>query len=174
MASDEQFMSSPNSVSNTHSRVTDEYSRTNDDMEDDERMVEELLIPSSPMATYPTPSPSAHHCMSSNFYAPPASPTYFTTCMYPAPPAMSEPAPSLFTSTDPFYMAQVQAAQNNYSSSQQSVFAQSGCPSQGSPFIRQQQFYPHNRRETHGYIHSNPPSLTLDTHTLFAQTSAAF
>lgn len=170
MASDQQFMANSNSVLSASTRVTDEYSRNSDDMEDDERMVEELLIPSSPMSIYPTPS---HHYMSSNSYAPPGSPPYFTTGMHSTHPPVSEQGSSLFTSTDPFYMAQAQAAQN-YSSSQQSVFAQSGNPSQASPFIRQQQFYQHNRRENHGYIHPNPPSLTLDTHTFFAQTSAAF
>ncbi|KAJ6567266.1 hypothetical protein DFH09DRAFT_832766, partial [Mycena vulgaris] len=100
-------------------RNTEDHFR--DEMEEDERMVEDLLIPTSPMS----PKQQQH---SGAGRAQQSSPTY---------PA-SEAAPSLFTTTDPFYMAQLQAAQNYVAPP--SVFSQAAFPSQQSPFMMHSNF----------------------------------
>ncbi|KAF8966467.1 hypothetical protein BDZ97DRAFT_1756606 [Flammula alnicola] len=153
-----------------------------DDMEEDERMVEELLIPSSPMpsgsgsnsshfasssssssnfsyqsssssssSSYPSPASS------STFQAPPPTPSspYPSSAYPPSSSSIStsnsncpssynynynDPSPSspssnasLFTTTDPFYIAQLQASQAPQQQ-QYSGFAQHGRAAPGSPF----------------------------------------
>ncbi|KAJ7937422.1 hypothetical protein B0H13DRAFT_1483941, partial [Mycena leptocephala] len=94
-------------------RSTDEHSH--DEMEEDERMVEDLLIPNSPMPVSPKQqSPAAGRTQQQS-------------------PATESPQ-SLFATTDPFYIAQLQAAQN-YGVSPPSVFSQAAFPSQQSPFM---------------------------------------
>ncbi|TFK43044.1 hypothetical protein BDQ12DRAFT_661782 [Crucibulum laeve] len=177
-----QMMPAAASISSSSSsswRGADEFPSRNagDDMEEDERMVEELLMPSSPMSNA-TPS---NFLFSQQIPPSPISP--LTSYPYPssssvAPSAYSaESSQSLFTTTDPFYMAQLQASQNY--SSPQSVFSQTGRPTQTSPFMKQQaaastQSYPISHRDNHGYMHSNAPPLSLDTHAMFARTGAAF
>ncbi|KAJ7638463.1 hypothetical protein FB45DRAFT_1054749 [Roridomyces roridus] len=107
-----------------------EQSTRRDDVDEDERMVEDLLIPTSPVSPKQTASKQS-------------SPT------------------DVFTSTDPFYMAQVQAAQN-YSVSPPSVFSQTAFPSQQSPFLL------HGR---HNLAH-NP--LAMDAHALLVAASSSF
>ena len=157
----------------TSRRYTDENWRDGD--EEDERMVEDILIPSLPVSANPTTSqfslPPQHASTKSqssihNAFPPSTSSQSFGT--YPA-----EPSPSLFTSTDPFYIAQVQATQN-HNTSFPSIFSQTGRPTQQSPFLTQQQHYQSQRRDNHGYIPSTPVSLALDPHSLFVRTSAAF
>ncbi|KAK0467887.1 uncharacterized protein EV420DRAFT_1501783 [Desarmillaria tabescens] len=98
-------------------RQTDEVMRDSDELED-ERMVEDLLLPSSPI--------SASH------YAVPSQPR---------PQHKSQnSSESTFTTTDPFYMAQLQAMQ--YNSPPPSVFSQLGRPAQQSPFMQPQQSHP--------------------------------
>lgn len=140
-----------------------------DEMEDDERMVEDLLIPSSPAS--PNSAPTQYSLP--HQYSPPSgshSHMHSGSSFSGAQP--NEPSPSLFTSTDPFYMAQLQATQN-YSTAPR-YFTETTCTSSQSPFlIQQQQAYQlQQRRENHGYIHPASPGLSLDTHSLFMATAA--
>ena len=126
-----------------------------DDMEEDERMVEELLIPSSPLTAsnphisnpFPSTSSATYLSTTSSFQGPiPTSPhTQTAFASYGSDTSPSSPSSSQFTTTDPFYIAQLQASQtfsnngnlnlNSSSGNQQpSVFAQNGRLSQGSPF----------------------------------------
>ncbi|KAF9042590.1 hypothetical protein BDZ89DRAFT_1059812, partial [Hymenopellis radicata] len=122
----------------THRRQSaDDFMRDSDEMED-ERMVEDLLVPSSPGGGK-TRKPASDS--------------------------------SLFTSTDPFYIAQLQAMQHN--SSPQSVFTQFGRPSQHSPFQnasqqQQQQCFQQSRDSFASQ------SISIDTHSYLFATSAAF
>ncbi|KAJ7067917.1 hypothetical protein C8F01DRAFT_1078604 [Mycena amicta] len=112
-----------------------------DEMDEDERMVEDLLMPKSPMSAMPqTPTHKAQQ----------GSATY----------SSMDASPSLFTSTDPFYIAQLQAAQN-YGLSHQSVFTQPAFPSTPSPFFLQ--------RPNHAQ-----PALSLDPHPLLVGTASTF
>jgi len=127
----------------------------NDSMEEDEQIVEaHLLSSSSPM--------SANSASSQFLTSSPRSisqhPSYMTT----------EPPSSSFTTTDPFYVAQAQAAQNY----PQSPFSQYGHPSQQSPFMIKQQS-PSQYNDSFN-CHTAPPHLSLDTHTLFMATAATF
>ncbi|KAJ7477130.1 hypothetical protein B0H11DRAFT_1633087, partial [Mycena galericulata] len=104
------------------SRHSDPTSRRNsedhfrDETDEDERMVEDLLIPTSPMSPKQPTVAAGRSQQSSSTYP------------------SSDPTSSLFTTTDPFYMAQLQAAQN-YGVSPPSVFSQAAFPSQQSPFV---------------------------------------
>lgn len=92
-----------------------------DEMDEDEAMVEDLLTPSSPGGAS-VPMPAYAHQQSSA-----RSQTYggYT----------ESPSSSLFTSTDPFYIAQMQALQNPQHRTN-SAFAQAGRPSEYSPFLQ--------------------------------------
>ncbi|KAF8911917.1 hypothetical protein CPB85DRAFT_638896 [Mucidula mucida] len=115
----------------------DEFMRDSDDMED-ERMVEDLLVPSSPGGSKTRKSASDS---------------------------------SLFTSTDPFYIAQLQAMQQN--APPQSVFTQFGRPSQHSPFQNaQQQQQQQCFQQPRDSFASQ--SISIDTHSYLFATSAAF
>ncbi|KAG7096580.1 hypothetical protein E1B28_003999 [Marasmius oreades] len=134
-------------------RNSEDVSRELDDVED-ERMVEDILVPSSPapagapiFSTQPLSRTSRSH--SSAIPLSPSSPTFVSDT-------------SSFTSTDPFYLAQLQAMQTTASPS--SVFTQLGRPSQQSPFVNQQQ-----RFEPFGYS----SSISLETRNMFATTSVA-
>ncbi|KAJ7283400.1 hypothetical protein C8J57DRAFT_1120892 [Mycena rebaudengoi] len=117
-------------------RHSDSTSRRNseDHEMEDERMVEDLLIPTSPMSANPSTA-SAHFSI-------PQSSTGRTQNSPPKYPSY-EPTPSLFTTTDPFYIEQLQAAQN-YSAAPPSMFSQAAFPSQQSPFIHSSNFQRHN------------------------------
>ncbi|KAJ6516284.1 hypothetical protein C8R45DRAFT_959599 [Mycena sanguinolenta] len=116
-----------------------------DEMEEDERMVEDLLIPTSPMSS---PMSAKPHTPQSQQTSP----------TYPA-----SPETSLFTTTDPFYIAQSQAAQH-YGVSPPSVFSQAAFPSQQSPFFIHSNFQPRPAQ--------NP--LSLDTHSLLMAATSSF
>lgn len=106
-----------------------------DDIEQDERSVEDLLIPSPPSSaplfgsqigsafTSSTPQKSTNLSNIDQLHAP-----------YMSGPDMSPSSPtgSTFTSTDPFYIAQLQSLNNATHS--QSLFAQNGRLPQNSPF----------------------------------------
>ncbi|XP_006459738.1 hypothetical protein AGABI2DRAFT_191596 [Agaricus bisporus var. bisporus H97] len=129
------------------------FSRTRDDyMDEDERMVEELLVPASPSAP-----PSATYQYSNAYQSsdPPAS----THHVHPSDTSMSSSS-SVFASTDPFYLAAMQQQQQQQQSA--SFFAQGARVSQNSPFFARQSA---QHRDNH-----HP--LTLDTHSIFA--SAAY
>jgi hypothetical protein len=125
------------------------FSRPRDDaMDEDERMVEELLMPASPSAATST----AYQC--SNAYHQ-SSPPFATQHASPSDTSMA----SVFASTDPFYIAAMQQQQQQQTTS---FFAQSARVSQNSPFLVRQS---HQHRDNH-----HP--LSLDTHSIFA--SAAY
>ena len=95
-------------------------------MEEDERMVEELLLP-PPSSASPTT---------------PASPSFFEGTAAAATSPLSASA-SLFTTSDPFYLSQLQASQQPFApnpTAAQSVFAQNGRMTQGSRFALQAAF----------------------------------
>jgi hypothetical protein len=125
-------------------RNTEDHFR--DETEEDERMVEDLLIPTSPMSPKQQTAAAGRSQQQS-------SPTY--------PPSDSS---SLFTTTDPFYMAQLQAAQN-YGVAPPSVFSQAAFPTQQSPFMVHSNFQRHNPAQ-------NPHAL--DTHSLLVAASSSF
>ncbi|KAH7931420.1 hypothetical protein BV22DRAFT_1115736 [Leucogyrophana mollusca] len=105
-----------------------------DETEEDERMVEDILTPSSPQ----TPSFYARHPQGMQH---PSKPSNYP----PAPPPSYNVTPtteSLFTAQDPFYIAQLQAAQVP---SQSSYLGHVGRPSTQSPFLMGHQ----SRWETH-------------------------
>jgi hypothetical protein len=130
----------------SHGNVDD----ASDDMED-ERMVEDILIPASP-----TSMPNSASIFSSQQQ----SPTWAGSLHHRSFPASSPSFPNdMFTAADPFYNAQLQALQNHTSST--SAMAQMGRPSQQSPFIAQCPNY-------------SAPAMTLDKHSLLVATSAAF
>lgn len=97
-------------------------------MEEDEQMVEDMLFPSSPA------SASAPQM-------PPPSPTYYAR--HPRKTSVSAPyyempsGPSLFATTDPFYLAELARPQNPAPAS---FFAQFGKPTQQSAFLKGSQF----------------------------------
>ncbi|OCH95885.1 hypothetical protein OBBRIDRAFT_830485 [Obba rivulosa] len=137
-----------------------------DEMDEDEKMVEDMLSsppPSASAATLHFPPLSEHQPSTSQssgypyvhlrrFSASTAPDQFSPSCDLPSPNA------SIFTTTDPFYMAQAQATQNTPTS----VFAQAGCPSAHSPFI------------AHQFQSSFHPMQTAEQHHFFAATAAAF
>ncbi|KAJ3879588.1 hypothetical protein F5051DRAFT_438624 [Lentinula edodes] len=139
-----------------------------DDAED-ERMVEDILMPSSPAsAGYSSAQYALQQQMNNPFQkSHNRNPHNRSTSSFPSSPSSSSVSePSSFTSTDPFYLAQLQAMQSHNAPSP-SAMSQLGMPAQHSPFTQQQQ----TRRENFNF---SPASISLDTHNLFAVTSVAF
>ncbi|KAJ3811283.1 hypothetical protein F5876DRAFT_64912 [Lentinula aff. lateritia] len=137
-----------------------------DDTED-ERMVEDILMPSSPAsAGYSSAQYAVQQQMNSPFQKShnrnPHNRSTSSFTASPSPSSVSESSSS-FTSTDPFYLAQLQAMQSHNAPSP-SAMSQLGMPAQHSPFAQQQQTR----------ISFPPASISLDTHNLFAVTSVAF
>ena len=134
------------SSSFSFSQPTDEVT-----MENDERMVEETLMPSSPVSPPQPISPAHSQAHLSSFL-----------------PLLVEPSSSsasVFTSTDPFYLAIMQQQQQQSAST--SFYAKNGPTTQNSPFFARQAAAQHQHRENHNH------SLTADTsHPIFA--SAAY
>ena len=125
------------------------------DMEEDERMVEELLIPSSPVMSHSFHKPGTPHfstsSMSSSFQN---NHTNSSTSMTaPSQSHSDSSSPSIFASTDPFYIAQLQASQSFNNSSPQSVFSQNGHISQTSPFAIPLQTQYHHHHHHHHHHH---------------------
>ncbi|KAJ4472022.1 hypothetical protein J3R30DRAFT_3298575 [Lentinula aciculospora] len=138
-----------------------------DDAED-ERMVEEILVPSSPASPgYSSASYAVQQQMSISQQKPhnrgPHNPSITSFPSFPIS-SSSVSESSSFTSTDPFYLAQLQAMQSHGASSP-SALSQLGMPAQHSPFMQQQQIA---RRENFGFS----PSISLDTHNIFAASVA--
>ena len=126
---------SSNAASRSRSRknsvATNEGWEDVDEMDEDEQMVEDLVTPSSPMPT----SANVPNFTFSHRQRPPSlsSLSPITQNSY-----SEAPSASLFTATDPFYIAQLQAAQTP----QTSIFAQSGRPAQQSPFLHHSRHQP--------------------------------
>jgi hypothetical protein len=164
-----------------------------DDAED-ERMVEEILIPSSSSppasAVSPHPSSSSSPFAQLNMNGPSqrsqsrtrfTSPSSASASSVPTSPSMSmsmssvssdSSSSSSFASTDPFYLAQLQAMQAP-SPTPPSVFSQLGRPAQHSPFVQHQQ--QSSRRESLGVsVSSFAPSLETHTHNMFVTAPVSF
>jgi len=134
------------SSSFSFSQPTDEVT-----MENDERMVEETLMPSSPVSPPQPISPAHSQAHLSSFLPLSVEP--------------SSSSASVFTSTDPFYLAIMQQQQQQSAST--SFYAKNGPITQNSPFFARQAAAQHQHRENHNH------SLTADTsHPIFA--SAAY
>ena len=120
-----------------------------DAMDEDERMVEDMLfdaspapsaVPSYPASQMPPASPThyARHSRKSSVSSP------FSSVHYDVPPANNT---SLFATTDPFYLAQLAATQN---AAPTSFFSQFGKPPQQSPFLKGHPFaHRQNASEVH-------------------------
>lgn len=118
-------------MSITPSRMADDIREMDLEDVEDERMVEDILGQSS-------------STMSQRVYAQPLSPNSSfrhrspsVAHAFPSPTYASSPAlydQSLFTNTDPFYVAVVQASQHHTPST--SFFAQAARPSHNSPFLK--------------------------------------
>ncbi|KXN84128.1 hypothetical protein AN958_00398 [Leucoagaricus sp. SymC.cos] len=147
---------------------------TDDNMMDseDERMVEELLMPSSPVAApQPFAATGAQFTGASSAQRPmsPVPQSHLSSYF----PVSSEPSPSsasAFTSTDPFYLSVMQQQQQQQQQGSTSFFNQSARLGQSSPFFRpSSSTQQHQHRENHHHHHP----LTIDTsHSIFA--SAAY
>jgi len=136
------------SSSFSFSQPTDEVT-----MDNDERMVEETLMPSSPVSPPQPISPAHSQAHLSSFLPLSVEP--------------SSSSASVFTSTDPFYLAIMQQQQQQSAST--SFYAKNGPITQNSPFFARQAAaqHQHQHRENHNH------SLTADTsHPIFA--SAAY
>jgi len=97
------------------------------EVEEDERMVEDLVIPSSPL------------CLNSPLLLPPSSVAIhqFGASQASSYCSATGSSSSSFPSTDPFYMAQSEATLSS-SPRSHSAFAQFGLPSQQSAFLAQE------------------------------------
>ena len=140
-----------------------------DEMDEDERMVEDLLCPSSPMASNTaTPHISSGSTLPS---VTPFNPTDFhkygmvpSSCSGHGPHMELTPSSaSVFTTTDPFYLAQLQATQQRPTGT--SFFATAGRPSSQSPFVSAEQS---NASNSHPFVHRVPVSAEAEPHHLFA------
>ena len=138
------------------------------DMEEDERMVEELLIPSSPLA-----SSNAFYKSNTPHFSTPFMPSSPVTSSFPnnhmiSPQSHPDPS-SVFTSTDPFYIAQLQASQS-FNNPPQSVFSQNGHISQSSPFATPLQSQYHH----HHHLHHPSQYQNWDNQSVAMTCTAAF
>ncbi|EJF63075.1 hypothetical protein DICSQDRAFT_56782 [Dichomitus squalens LYAD-421 SS1] len=163
-----------NSVSSTKMRCSIDETPESDDMDEDERMVEDLLLasPASPSTSSAPFSRTPQSSVSGVSHSPAHRPrkTSLSVHMIPLDHSHHElPSPntSLFTTTDPFYLASLQNAHSHAPSS--SVFAQAGRPSAHSPFLKHHMSY---SSFGHGYQSVAPDHQPH--HNMFAATAAAF
>ena len=153
-------------------RCSIDETQETDEMDEDERMVEDLLTsPASPASPARTPQPSmsgvCHPPASSSAYRPRK--TSLSVHMIPLDHSHYElPSPntSLFATTDPFYLASLQNGHSLAPST--SVFAQAGRPAAHSPFLKHHMQY---SAFSHGF-QTVPPDH--QPHHMFAATAAAF
>ncbi|KAL1753789.1 hypothetical protein FB107DRAFT_276366 [Schizophyllum commune] len=116
----QRFMAeSPRSPNSNNWRNTETFAQ-DDDMED-ERMVEDLLLPSQHQARSPPQSPVPSKPFPAFPFSSPTSPLF--------------PETTSFATSDPFFLAQAQAQAAPMPST---FFAQNGRPSQQSPFLMAQ------------------------------------
>lgn len=148
----------------------DDSQRESDDMDEDERMVEDLLLASPTSPSSPSPSfsraPPPSGAQTSSAYRPRK--TSLSVHMIPLDHShydLPSPNTSLFATTDPFYLASQQSTHSHAPSS--SVFAQAGRPSAHSPFIKHHmQYSPFG----HGFQSVAPD--VQPHHNMFAATAA--
>ncbi|KAI0366425.1 hypothetical protein BV20DRAFT_1038383 [Pilatotrama ljubarskyi] len=170
------------SVSSSKMRCSiDESPRESDEMDEDERMVEDLLFspssPTSPSASFSRapPSTSAAPATSSSTPASALRQRKASLSMHMIPLEHSHhdlPSPntSLFATTDPFYLASLQSA-HTHAPASSSVFAQAGRPSTHSPFMKHHHHHPMQSMYAgfgHGYQSVAPD---VQTHNMFATTA---
>ncbi|KAF8351013.1 hypothetical protein F5887DRAFT_935519 [Amanita rubescens] len=130
----------------------------------DERMVEELLIPNVQAQTYPL---SLHCAPEESQYPSSAGPSRHsryqvhstsTSDHSPAfdPPSCSSPtsSPSFFTSKDPFYIAQLQETQGQSHSA--NALARLGKPDEASPFLLVPQTQTQTPHQQQAQYHQRP------------------
>lgn len=141
------------------------------EMEEDERMVEELLIPSSPVSSNSFYKPATPQFSTPFIPSSPVSSSFQSNHTFPSTHSTlsssshshSDPS-STFTSTDPFYIAQLQASQSFNNSSPQSVFSQNGHISQSSPFaVPLQTQYHHHHSSQYQNWENKPVAMTCAT-----------
>ncbi|KAI0352712.1 hypothetical protein OH77DRAFT_1523048 [Trametes cingulata] len=168
------------SVSSSKMRCSiDESPRESDEMDEDERMVEDLLFspasPTSPSASFSRAPPSASAAPAQS--STPASAlrqrkASLSMHMIPLEHShhdLPSPNTSLFATTDPFYLASLQSA-HAHTPASSSVFAQAGRPSTHSPFVK----HHHHPMQSmysgfgHGYQSVAPD---VQTHGMFATTA---
>lgn len=133
------------------------------DMEEDEKMVEELLIPSSPVSSNSFYKSHTPHFSTPFMPSSPVSSSFQNNSSSSMTQPHSDPS-SVFTSTDPFYIAQLQASQTFNNSSPQSVFSQNGHISQSSPFTTplQTQYHHHHHHQYQSW-ENKPVAMTCAT-----------
>ena len=133
-------------------------------------MVEDLLLasptsPSSPSASFSRASGATQ--TSSSAYRPRK--TSLSMHMMPLEHAhhdLPSPNTSLFTTTDPFYLASLQSAHSHAPSS--SVFAQAGRPSAHSPFLK----HHHMQYSSFGHGFQSVAPDVQPHHNMFVATAA--
>lgn len=111
-----------------------------DDMDEDERMVEELLLSTSPPSQFaPRHSHQRANSISGNI----------TSAPIPSSPTIH--SDGHFATSDPFYLAQLQQlqqqqAQNPFTTTS-SIFGQLGKPTQQSPFAQAPQYHHYSHQQ---------------------------
>ncbi|KAI0829317.1 hypothetical protein BC628DRAFT_1315250, partial [Trametes gibbosa] len=161
------------STSSTKMRCsTDEGQRDPDEMDEDERMVEDLLLspPTSPSASFsrapPSSSAAAAAHPSSALRQRKASLSMNMIAPEHSHHDLPSPNTSLFATTDPFYLASVQNT-HSHAPASSSVFAQAGRPSMHSPFIKH-----HMQAMYSGFGHGyQPVAPDVQPHNMFATTA---
>lgn len=165
-----------NSISSTKMRcsIDDGQHEAGEEMDEDERMVEDLLCaspasPSSPPGSFArAPPPSGAPQTSSSAFRPRKTSLsmHMIPIDHPHHHELPSPNTSLFATTDPFYLASLQGGHGLPASG--SAFAQAGRPSAHSPFLKH-----HMQYGAFGHsFQSVPPDV--QPHTMFAATAAAF
>ncbi|KAH9843745.1 uncharacterized protein C8Q71DRAFT_852266 [Rhodofomes roseus] len=145
----------------TQLRGIDENKQDVDAMDEDERMVEDMLFASPVNNGFSNPAlPSSPATYSGMVSRRPSVPHVSSTFDM-APAELPSPNTSHFATTDPFFIAQMQAAQ----APAPSFFAHAGCPSAHSPFTLQSAFGQHAH---------HPIASEVDPAHMFASSPAAF
>ncbi|KAI0772519.1 hypothetical protein BD413DRAFT_612659 [Trametes elegans] len=166
------------SASGTKMRCSiDEGQLESDDMDEDERMVEDLLFtptsPASPSASFSRapPPPATSPTPSSALRQRKVSLSMHMIPLEHSHHDLPSPNTSLFTTTDPFYLASLQSAH----APSTSVFAQAGRPSAHSPFLSHSHHHHHHHHMQsmyagfgHGYQSVAPD---VQPHNMFAPTA---
>ncbi|KAH9938719.1 uncharacterized protein B0H18DRAFT_866326 [Fomitopsis serialis] len=132
-----------------------------DAMDEDERMVEDMLFTSPANNSFAHSHLSSSPATYSGMLSRRPSVPHVSSALDMAPTELPTPNTSHFTTTDPFFMAQVQATQ----APTQSFFAHAGRPSAHSPFILQSSFSQHAH---------HPVASEVDPAHMFASPPAAF
>lgn len=152
---------SSSAASGTQLRVVDENKQDVDAMDEDERMVEDMLFTSPANNSFAHSHLSSSPATYSGMLSRRPSVPHVSSALDMAPTELPTPNTSHFTTTDPFFMAQVQATQ----APTQSFFAHAGRPSAHSPFILQSSFSQHAH---------HPVASEVDPAHMFASPPAAF